>query len=99
LPYYVYVLTNFTNSVLYTGVTNGLCRRTWEHRAKLVEGFTKRYNVWKPVYFEDTEDVLSAIGCEKQIKAGSRQRKVEFIESSNPLWRDLYPEFCEGKEP
>ncbi len=72
MPYYVYILTNFTNNVLYTGVTSDLCRRTWEHREKLVEGFTKRYNVWKLVYFEDTEDALSAIAREKQIKAGPR---------------------------
>jgi len=98
MPYYVYVLTNFTNRVLYTGVTNDLGRRTYEHREKLVEGFTRRYNVWKLVYFEEADDVLSAIAREKQIKAGSRRRKVELIERENPTWRDLYPELFEGKE-
>ena len=99
MPFYVYILTNFTNAVLYTGVTNDLCRRTWEHREKLVEGFTKRYNVWKLVHFEDTDDVLSAIAREKQIKAGPRRRKIQLMQSQNPTWRDLYPELCEEKEP
>ncbi len=98
MAYYVYILTNFTNTVLYTGVTNDLCRRTWERREKPIEGFTKRYNVWKLVYFEDTEDALSAIAWEKQIKAGPRRREVELIERHNLTWRDLYPELCEDKE-
>lgn len=66
---------------------------------KLIEGFTKRYNVWKLVYFQDTDDVLSAIAREKQIKAKPRKRKKDLIETTNPKWRDLYPELCEGKEP
>ena len=65
-------------------------RRVYEHREKLVEGFTKRYNVWKLVYYEVTDDILSAIEREKQIKAGSRRRKVELIAAANPTWRDLY---------
>jgi putative endonuclease len=80
MPYYVYIATNFKNTVLYTGVTNDLCKRLWTHREKLVEGFTRRYNVWKLVYFEETSDVLSAIAREKQIKAGPRQRKVRLVE-------------------
>jgi putative endonuclease len=76
--------------VLYTGVTNDLGRRVYEHREKLVEGFTKRYNVWKLVYYEVTDDILSAIEREKQIKAGPRRRKVELIAAANPTWRDLY---------
>jgi len=88
--YYVYILTNFTNTVLYTGVTNDLIRRIYEHRNHLVKGFTARYNVTKLVYFEETSDVMSAIAREKQIKAGSRQKKIDLIKSSNPNWEDLY---------
>jgi putative endonuclease len=88
--YYVYILTNYTNTVLYTGVTNDLVRRVFEHREKLVKGFTQKYNVDKLVYYEATEDVLSAIGREKQIKAGSRQKKLDLINSFNPKWVDLY---------
>jgi putative endonuclease len=98
MPYYVYIATNFKNTVLYTGVTNDLCKRLWTHREKLVEGFTRRYNVWKLVYFEETSDVLSAIAREKQIKAGPRQRKVRLVEGMNPSWRDLYRELCLGEE-
>ena len=90
--YYVYLLTNFTNSVVYTGVTNDLVRRVHEHREKLTPGFTNRYKAWKLVYYEATEDVESAIAREKQIKGGSRRRKVQLIEKGNPTWRDLYPE-------
>jgi putative endonuclease len=88
--YYVYILTNYTNSVLYTGVTNDLIRRVYEHREKLVKGFTQKYNVNKLVYYEATEDVLSAIAREKQIKAGSRQKKLDLINGFNPQWNDLY---------
>ena len=97
MPYYVYILTNFSNTVLYTGVTNDLLKRTYEHREKLVPGFTKRYNVWKLVYFEEGDDILSAIAREKQIKAGPRSRKVALVERMNPNWRDLYWELA-GKE-
>ena len=90
--YYVYLFTNFTNSVIYTGVTNDLVRRVYEHREKVTDGFTKKYAVWKLVYYEGTEDVESAIAREKQIKGGPRRRKVEMIEESNPTWRDLYYE-------
>jgi putative endonuclease len=87
---YVYLLSNYTNSVIYTGVTNDLVRRVYEHRQKFVEGFTKRYNVWKLVYFEEADDPYAAITREKQIKAGSRKKKISLIESTNPLWRDLW---------
>ena len=97
MPYYAYILTNFSNTVLYTGVTNDLLKRTYEHREKLVPGFTKRYNVWKLVYFEEGDDILSAIAGEKQIKAGPRSRKVALVERMNPNWRDLYWELA-GKE-
>ena len=88
--YYVYMMTNDNNTVIYTGVTNDLKRRVYEHKEKLVKGFTKRYNVNKLVYYEISEDVISAITREKQIKAGSRLRKVELIKTMNEDWQDLY---------
>jgi putative endonuclease len=89
---YVYIMTNDRNTVLYTGVTNDLKRRAWQHRAGEGGAFTKRYQVHKVVYYEATEDPISAISREKQIKAGSRARKVALIERDNPTWRDLYDE-------
>ena len=71
----VYLLTNFTNSVIYTGVTSDLKRRVFEHREKLVSGFTKKYEVWKLVYFETTDDRTAAIEREKQIKGGPRAKR------------------------
>ncbi len=88
--YYVYILTNVRNSVLYVGVTNDLVRRVWEHRNSLVDGFTKRYHVGRLVYYEACGDVVSAIAREKQLKAGSRADKVRLIESVNRDWHDLY---------
>jgi putative endonuclease len=90
--YYVYILTNYNNSVLYTGVTDDLKRRVWEHREKFVDGFTKRYNIYKLVFYEVTGSIDSAIAREKQIKAVSRRKKMELIDSMNPGWRDLYDE-------
>jgi len=90
--YYVYILTNKNNSVLYTGVTNDLKRRVYEHKEKLVEGFTKKYNVSKLVYYQVCEDIYGAISREKQIKAGSRKKKLELINSMNEEWKDLYDE-------
>jgi putative endonuclease len=90
--FYVYILTNRHNAVLYTGVTNDLKRRAYEHRAKLIDGFTKRYNVNKLVYFEVFENASAAITREKQIKAGPRQKKIELIRGMNSEWRDLYEE-------
>ena len=88
--YYVYIMTNNSNQVLYTGITNNLKKRVYEHKEKLVEGFTKRYNVTKLVYFEISDDIQSAISREKQIKSGSRQRKIDLINSINNKWLDLY---------
>ena len=88
--YYVYILTNRNDSVLYTGVTNDLKRRVYEHRMKFKKGFTTRYNVDKLVYYELGNDVYSAISREKQIKAGSRQKKLDLINGFNPEWDDLY---------
>ena len=92
MAYYVYILTNFKNSVLYVGVTNDLQRRVYEHREKLVEAFTKRYNVWILVFYEEGDDVGAAIEREKQLKGGSRAKKVALIQMDNPTWRDLYHE-------
>ena len=85
-------MTNKNNTVIYTGVTNDLKRRVYEHKEKLIDGFTKKYNVNKLVYFEFTSDINSAIQREKQIKAGSRQKKIDLINSINPEWKDLYNE-------
>jgi putative endonuclease len=83
---YVYILTNRYNTVLYTGVTSDLKKRVWEHKQHLVEGFTKRYNVEKLVYYEAANDIASAIAREKQIKAGSRQKKIDLVNGLNPQW-------------
>ena len=88
--YYIYILTNQNNNVLYTGVTNNLVRRIYEHKNKFCKGFTKKYNVDKLVYYEIFIDPESAINREKQIKAGSRKKKVLLIESMNTEWLDLY---------
>jgi putative endonuclease len=87
--YCVYMLTNRHNTVIYTGVTNDLPRRLYEHQAKLVKGFTKRYNVDRLVYFEIFDRIDDAILREKQIKAGSRAKKIALINSMNPGWSDL----------
>lgn len=87
--YCIYILTNRHHTVLYTGVTNDLKRRLYEHQLKLVKGFTSRYNADKLVYYEVCEQVDSAIAREKQIKAGSRAKKIALIERMNPEWRDL----------
>ena len=87
--YYVYILTNTYNTVLYIGVTNNLERRLYEHKNKLVDGFTKKYNLHKLVYFDTTTDVRSAIEREKQLKGWARAKKNALIESINPDWTDL----------
>jgi putative endonuclease len=87
--YYVYILTNQYNNVLYTGVTNNLARRVYEHKNKLVPGFTQKYNCTKLVYFEETNDVLSAISREKQLKKWRREWKKNLITGFNPNWDDL----------
>lgn len=87
--YYVYILTNWSNKVLYTGITNNLERRLYEHKNKLVEGFTKKYNINKLVYFDSTNDVEAAIAREKQIKGWTRDKKNHLIESENSQWNDL----------
>lgn len=88
--YYVYIMTNQSNTVLYTGMTNDLQRRVYEHREKLLGGFTKRYDVTKLVYYELFDSPEDAIRREKQIKGGSRRKKVDLISSANESWADLY---------
>ena len=89
MQYYVYMITNWNNNVLYTGVTNNLERRLFEHKNGTVEGFTPKYNVYKLVWFDCTSDVYSAIEKEKQIKGWTRTKKNALIESVNPEWKDL----------
>jgi putative endonuclease len=87
--YYVYLITNWNNKVMYVGVTNNLERRIYEHKKKLVKGFTKKYNVNKLVYFEETQDVTAAINREKEIKKWRREKKNQLVDRINPTWQDL----------
>jgi putative endonuclease len=87
--YYVYLLANANNRVLYTGVTNNLKRRLFEHKHGLIEGFTKKYHVHKLVYFEETNDVNTAIAREKEIKGWIRAKKNALVEKENSGWSDL----------
>ena len=89
MQYYIYILSNKANTVLYIGVTNNLARRVYEHQEKLVEGFTEKYNINKLVYYEQTSEATVAIEREKQLKKWSRKKKEWLIEQSNPLWTDL----------
>lgn len=92
VTYYVYLLTNKRNTVLYTGVTKDLVRRVYEHRNHLdKDSFTAKYNVTKLVYFEHTSDIWAALEREKQIKKWSRAVKNQLVNSQNPAWNDLYP--------
>ncbi len=91
--YFIYILTNRYNKVLYIGVTNNLLKRVWEHiNSENNFCFTKRYNVYKLVYYEEFYSISDAIAREKQLKAGSRQRKIDLINNFNSEWRDLYEE-------
>ena len=91
MHYYVYILSNSTNTVIYTGVTNNLLRRVYQHKNKMdPKSFSAKYNVHKLVFFEETSDVYSAISREKQIKGWNRKRKNELITAQNPQWIDLY---------
>ncbi len=87
--YYVYILTNWNNRVMYIGITNDLTRRLYEHKAEVVCGFTKRYHVHKLVYFESTSDVKAAIEREKQLKGWTREKKNNLVMKNNPNWADL----------
>lgn len=90
--FYVYLMANKSNTVIYTGVTNNLKKRIFEHRNKLADGFTKKYNVNKLVYYEIYNTSYDAISREKQIKAGSRHDKIDLIVKDNKEWSDLYNE-------
>jgi len=91
--YFVYIMTNQDHSVLYTGVTNDLQRRVIEHRSGKGGAFSKKYKLYSLVYFEAGDDISIAISREKQIKGGSRQKKIELINSINPDWEDLFEEY------
>ena len=95
MNYYVYILTNKTNRVLYIGVTNNLERRLYEHRNELADSFTKRYHVHKLVYFETTTVIRTAIAREKQLKGWLRVKKNALIETMNPKWEDLSTKWYE----
>ena len=94
--YFVYILSNKANNVIYTGVTSDLVRRVYEHKSKAdPKSFTAKYNVHKLIYFEDTSDVYEAITREKQIKSWKRKKKNELINQFNPEWKDLYGSIIE----
>lgn len=92
---YIYILFNKKQGTLYVGVTSNLVKRIYEHKNKFVEGFTKKYSIDKLGYYEVFDDIRQAIEREKQLKAGSRARKIELIEGMNPEWKDLYSEIIE----
>ena len=92
MTYYVYILASATNVTLYTGVTNDLVRRVYEHKHEIdPKSFTAKYKVHKLVYYECTNDVRSALEREKQIKSWKRAKKNELVNKKNPMWEDLYP--------
>ena len=91
--YYVYLLTNWNNQVMYVGVTNNLERRMYEHKEKIVKGFTQKYKVNKLVYYEETSDIVEALNREKEIKKWRRDKKNRLVENTNPLWHDLSEDF------
>ena len=83
-------MTNEKNTVIYTGITNDLKKRVFQHKSKIIKGFTQKYNIMKLVYYEIFDNPYNAISREKQIKAGSRKKKIDLINQSNPQWKDLY---------
>lgn len=91
---YVYILTNQYNNTLYIGVTNNLIRRIYEHKNNMVEGFSKKYKLHKLVYYEQIEDITTAISREKQLKRCHRDWKENLIKEKNPTWKDLYNDLC-----
>ena len=104
--YYVYLLTNWNDKVMYVGMTNDLLRRVHEHKTSAVKGFTEKYNVHKLVYFEETSDVHAAIAREKEIKKWRREKKNALVNRTNMVWRDLAEEIglpsvisTEGRDP
>jgi putative endonuclease len=96
--YYVYIVTNKNHTVLYIGVTGSLGSRIHDHRARLIEGFTKRYQATKLIYYEDYPDPTSAIQREKQLKGWRREKKIALIGRMNPRWFDLFDQITDGIE-
>lgn len=92
--YYMYMLSNYLHTVLYTGITNDLCKRVWEHKQELVSGFTKSYHIHNLIYYEQYLDPQTAIKREKQIKGWNRKKKNILILRLNPKLKDLYPDLC-----
>jgi len=92
--YYVYIVTNIKNTVLYIGITSNLQKRIWEHKTKTVKGFTQKYNANKLVYYEIFDDPENAIKREKRLKYWRRQWKNELVETQNANWKDLYEDIC-----
>lgn len=92
--FYLYILSNISATVLYTGITENLIKRIYQHKHKLVDGFTKRYNISKLVYYEPYPTAMDAIRREKQIKGGSRKKKIDLIKGMNPSFKDLYIDIC-----
>ncbi|TSC93707.1 MAG: putative endonuclease [Candidatus Berkelbacteria bacterium Licking1014_85] len=95
--YFVYILASKKNGTLYIGVTNNLIKRVYEHKNNLIEGFTKKYQVHKLVYFEQTNDVKEAIEREKRLKKWNRRWKIELIEKMNLEWKDLYDNILDSR--
>ena len=95
--YYTYILTNKNNTTLYIGVTSNLLKRTFEHKEKAIDGFTKKYNIDKLVYYEHYENIESAITREKQLKKWEREWKIELIEKENPNWDNLYEKILKSE--
>ncbi len=91
----IYIITNASHKTLYTGVTSNLVQRIYQHKNKMIDGFSAKYNCNKLVYFEIFTDMENAILREKQIKGGSRQKKIDLIEKLNPKWLDLYDDICQ----
>ena len=96
MQYFVYILINNHNTVFYTGMTNNLVRRIYEHKSRLIDGFTKKYNITKLVYFEITSTPAEAISREKQIKDYRREKKLQLIRTNNPQLTDLYEGISQG---
>ncbi|NCP04545.1 MAG: endonuclease [Nitrospirae bacterium CG_4_10_14_3_um_filter_53_41] len=94
--YYIYILASQRNGTLYIGVTSDLIKRIWQHKNKLVEGFTEKYGVDKLVYYEQFEDAEYALNREKRLKKYNRKWKMDMIEKLNPDWKDLYEELISG---
>ena len=92
MQYYIYILTNWNDKVMYIGVTNNLKRRVYEHKNEIIDGFSKKYHVHKLVYYETTTDVKAALEREKQLKGWKREKKDSLVTDMNPNWKDLYDE-------